>query len=374
MTQEKKTTSKKGIIVGIVAALIASIGIGVAVLTTGSTPETITTQPQPTPTTPSPVAETPTVDFTACALIDSSNEKGVFDDALVSGLDQVKKALNIASNVYPAGDITTSVESAISDGCGVIFIASLQTAYEVKSIAADYPDVNFVMFDTYEEIDLPNVKLVNYDMSQSSFLAGYLAAAQSDSKIVGTFGGFNLPVTSQYMDGFYNGALTYGNDNDVEVTVVGWNPNTQSGAFIETFAPNSTAAADIANQMVAAGVDVIFPIAGDQYEVIIDAYTRAGVDGMIVGVDADLALTRPEYAPYVLTSVEKVISQPLSDMVEKLIAGEEFTSDPYRATVTNGGTQLSPFYEFETKISEEDKTRLDEIRQNFMPETVQTAP
>jgi basic membrane protein A len=49
------------------------------------------------------------------------------------------------------------------------------------------------------------------------------------------------------------------------------------------------------------------------------------------------------------------------DIVEALSGGEAFSGDAYVGTLANGGTALSPYYEFDSKISQEIKDRLAEI-------------
>ena len=44
-----------------------------------------------------------------------------------------------------------------------------------------------------------NLKGLVFDTGQPSFLAGYVAAAKSESGIVGTFGGLNIPTVTAFM-------------------------------------------------------------------------------------------------------------------------------------------------------------------------------
>jgi len=64
------------------------------------------------------------------------------------------------------------------------------------------PDMNFVTIDGWSN-GATNLKPVNYAMNQSSYLAGYLAAAQSTTKVVGTYGGMQIPAVTDFMTGFY---------------------------------------------------------------------------------------------------------------------------------------------------------------------------
>jgi basic membrane protein A len=81
----------------------------------------------------------------------------------------------------------------------------------------------------------------------------------------------------------------------------------------------------------------------------------------MIGVDKDIALTSPEYAPLVLTSAEKRMTNAVYDILAELSAGGAFSGDAYVGTLANGGTGLSPLYEFESKVSDEVKARLAEL-------------
>jgi basic membrane protein A len=49
------------------------------------------------------------------------------------------------------------------------------------------------------------------------------------------------------------------------------------------------------------------------------------------------------------------------DIVSLLSAGGAFNGDPYVGTLANGGTGLSPFYEFDAMIDDATKARLAEL-------------
>jgi len=201
--------------------------------------------------------------------------------------------------------------------------------------------MNFVTIDGWSN-GATNLKPVNYAMNQSSYLAGYLAAAQSESKVVGTYGGMQIPAVTDFMTGFYFGAKAWGTDNMTDVTVVGWDPATETGDFIGDFVPNSGTSKTIAAGQIEAGADVLFPVGGDQFGAVSEAITEAGIDGRMVGVDKDIAATSPEYAEWVLTSAEKRMTLAVFDIIKAIaVDGGAFTGDVYLGTLENGGTALS---------------------------------
>ena len=245
-------------------------------------------------------------------------------------------------------------------GANPIITMGFAMSAPLSEVAPDYPDTTFVTIDGWSEGNA-NLKPVVYNMAESSYLAGYVSAAYSTTKVVGTYGGVQIPAVTDFMDGFYYGAMAWGMENGVEVTVVGWDPVAMTGDFIGDFVPNSGTSKAIAAAQINAGADVVFPVGGDQFGAVSEAIKEAGIAGVMVGVDKDVALTSPEYADLVLTSAEKRMTNAVYDIVAELSAGGAFNGDAYVGTLANGGTGLSPFYEFDAMIDDATKARLAEL-------------
>lgn len=306
----------------------------------------------------------PAIDFLACAVSDegSWNDKS-FNEAAYDGLLKAEAELGTQSadaESNSAEDFAPNLQAMVDAGCDVTFAVGFNLVADVNLAAAANPDMYFVTIDGWSEGNA-NLKPVTYTMSQSSYLAGYLAASYSTTKVVGTYGGVQIPAVTDFMDGFYYGAMAYAADSGEEVTVVGWDPMGQTGQFIGDFVPNSGTSKSIAAALVNDGADVLFPVGGDQFGAASEAIKEAGIDGVMIGVDKDVALTSPEYAPYVITSAEKRMTNAVYDVIAELSAGGAFSGDAYVGTLQNGGTGLSPFYDFDSKISDETKARLVEL-------------
>jgi basic membrane protein A len=163
------------------------------------------------------------------------------------------------------------------------------------------------------------------------------------------------------MTGYYNGAKYYEAETGTAVTVVGWDPATESGDFVGDFA-NTAVAQSISEGQLAAGADVLFPVAGGLFTASATAIRDSGSEAVLLGVDKDIALTQPELADIILTSVEKRMTQAVFDVIEDLSSGGEFSVDAYVGTLENDGTALSDFYEFDSKVSDDIKAALEEIK------------
>ena len=322
--------------------------------------------PEATPTASETATETsaPTIDYLACAVSDegSWNDKS-FNESVYDGLKKAESELGVQvaeAESNSAEDFAPNLQAMVDQGCDITFAVGFNLVADVNAAAAANPEVQFVTIDGWSEGNA-NLKPVNYAMEQSSYLAGYLAAAYSTTKVVGTYGGLQIPAVTAFMDGFYYGAKAWGAENGVDVKVAGWDAVAQTGQFIGGFAPNSGESKAIAAALVNQGADVLFPVGGDQFGAVSEAIKEAGIAGVMIGVDKDVALTSPEYAAMTLTSVEKRMTNAVYDIIAELSGGAAFSGESYIGTLANGGTGLSPFYEFDGKISDATKSRLAEI-------------
>jgi len=327
--------------------------------------ETTTTEPAGD----QPAVEEEGLDFLACAVSDegSWNDKS-FNEAVYDGLLQAEAELGVQiadAESDSAEDFAPNLQAMVDQSCDVIFAVGFNLVADVNQAAAANPDFKFVTVDGWSEGN-DNLKPVGYKMNQSSYLAGYLAAAYSTSKVIGTYGGMQIDAVTDFMTGYYNGAKAYEAETGTAVTVVGWDPAAATGDFIGDFAPNSATSKSIAAAQLEQGADVIFPVGGDQFGAVSEAIKEAGVNAVMIGVDKDIALTSPEYADLVLTSAEKRMTAATFDIIREMAVDGVFTGEYYIGDLANGGTDLSPFYAFEDKIDQAVKDRLAEIKQGII--------
>lgn len=324
-----------------------------------------------------PASEEPAADvFKACAISDVGVwEDNSFNEQVFDGMNRAKEELNVDTLLLQSNkkeDFEPNLTAAISEGCDVIFAVGFALSDTTNAVAAANPDVNFVTIDGGSSN--PNVKAVGYNMQESSYLAGYLSAAYSQSKVIGTFGGWAIPPVTIFMDGFYYGAKKYESDTGTAVTVLGWDPVAKEGLFnaedASGFADNHPNSKVSSSTMIADGADVVFPVGGNQFSAVSEAFKEAGVKGVMLGVDKDIAASSPEFAAEILTSVEKRMGNATFDIIEKLQAGEAFNNEPYTGTLLNEGTLLSPLYEFDALVPAEIKTRLEELAEEIKAGTL----
>ena len=313
------------------------------------------------------------LDFLACAVSDEGSwNDNSFNEAVYDGLEQAESELGVQvaeAESNSAEDFAPNLQAMVDASCDVIFAVGFNLVADVNLAAAANPDVSMVTVDGWTEGN-ENLKPVGYKMNQSSYMAGYLAAAYSTSKVVGTYGGLQIDAVTDFMSGFYFGAKAYETETGTSVTVLGWDPMAETGDFWGSFAPNDPTGKSIAASQLEQGADVLFPVGGDQFGAGSEAIKESGVDAVMIGVDKDIALTSPEYADYILTSAEKRMGEATFNIIEDYALNGNFSNETYVGDLANAGTDISPFYAFDDKISQDVKDRLAEIKQGIIDGTI----
>jgi basic membrane protein A len=266
-------------------------------------------------------------------------------------------------------DFAPNLDAMVAAKCDVIFAVGFNLVDAVNAAAEANPEVNFVTIDGWSN-GATNLKPVGYNMAESSYLAGYAAAYYSTSKVVSVYGGLQIGAVTAFMDGFYYGAKAYEAETGTPVTVLGWDATTQQGDFIGGFAPNAPEGKTIAAGHLAAGADVLVPVGGDQFGALSEAISESGVDAKMIGVDKNISVTSPEYAPLTLTSIEKRMGSAVYDIVKALAVDKEAFAggmdNAYTGTLANGGTDIS-----ETEFLDDAlKTKLAELKAGIIDGSV----
>lgn len=301
--------------------------------------------------------ETPTaepIDFLACAVSDEGNwNDKSFNEAVYTGLKQAEAELGVQINALESAtpeDFGPNLQASVDAGCDIIIGVGFALGDAITKISAENPELHFALVDSTSES--PNVKPLLFETAEAGFLAGYASADYSTSKTLGTFGGLPFPSVTDFMTGFYYGAMQWAADNGTEVTVLGWDPATpDTGDFMGGFAPNNPEGLAIAKTQLQAGADVILPVGGNQFTSVQTAIDEINPAAVMLGVDVDIAAGNPDLANYILTSIEKRMAVATFDVIEDLVKGAAFDATPYIGTLENKGVALSPFGAFESKLS-----------------------
>ena len=262
-------------------------------------------------------------------------------------------------------DYAPNLTNLVDQGCNLIVTVGFALAAAAGESAEANPDIEYVSIDDTVDLDFDgttdfeNIKPIIFDTAQAAFLAGYAAAAYSQTGVVGTFGGMNFPTVSIFMDGFEQGVEYHNTEKGTAVQVLGWDGD-QDGLFTGGFEANDTAR-NTAQGLIDQNVDVLLPVGGPIYQSAAAAIRDSGREIAMIGVDADFTETDPSVADLMLTSILKGIDVGTYEAV--LAAGNgEFDNTPFVGTLENDGVGIAPFHDFESKVPAELQGELDDLK------------
>lgn len=312
------------------------------------------------------------VDFLACAVSDEGNwNDKSFNEAVYTGLLQAEADLGVTINALESAtpeDFEPNLQASVDAGCDIIIGVGFALGDAITKISAENPDLHFALVDSTSES--ANVKPLLFETAEAGFLAGYASADYSTSKTIGTYGGLPFPSVTDFMTGYYYGAMQWGMDNDTEVTVLGWDPaNPDGGDFMGGFAPNNPEGLAIAKTQLQAGADVLLPVGGNQFTAAQSAIDELNPEAVMLGVDVDIAAGNPDLAPYIFTSIEKRMTIATFDVIKGLVDGAAFDTTPYVGTLANKGVGITAFTDFASKVSSGLAAKLVELEAGIIDGT-----
>ena len=312
------------------------------------------------------------VDYKACLVSDAGGwDDKSFNQSAYEGLQDAVAEYGIEHNELESStdsDHAPNVDNLVADGCNLIIGVGFLLAPAVAGGAEANTDVHFALIDARfsdsagEPVEYDNARPLVFNTAEAAYLAGYAAAATSQTGTVATFGGLQIPSVTIFMDGFVDGVARYNEDNGGDVAVIGWDKASQSGSFTGTFDRQDEGVA-LANQQLGQGADVIMPVAGPVGLGAASAVQDAG-NAWIVGVDTDWTEST-EYGDVVLTSVMKGIGESVVQAVGDGVNGE-FSKEAYVGTLENEGVGLAPLGE---GAPADLQTKLDELKQEIIDGT-----
>jgi basic membrane protein A len=311
-----------------------------------------TTEAATTTTLPPPP---PGKEVLACQVSDTGGiDDKSFNETAWKGAQDAEAQLEGVSIEFlesqAATDFRPNIDSFIAQGCDLITTVGFLLADDTGAAAKDNPDQLFAIIDfpvgpfapwlideaagTFTE----NVRGITFATEEAAFLAGYLAAGMTQTGVIGTFGGINIPPVTVFMDGFVWGADYYNSVHGTEVRVAGWDTEAQDGLFTGNFESLEDGRA-FGQNLIDEGADIILPVAGPVG--LGTAAVAAETGGVwIVGVDADWTLTNPENADITLTSILKNMDVAVFNTIQNVLVLDS-VGNAFVGTLANGGVGLA---------------------------------
>jgi len=289
-----------------------------------------------------------------------------FNQTAWKGIQDAEAELGIEGKFLESqevADYERNITAMMDDGCDLIITVGFLIGDATAAAAEANPDQYFSIVDYAYDPPIDNVIGQIFMTDQAAFLAGYAAAAVTETGKVGTFGGLPIPTVTIFMKGFVEGVDYYNQAKGTNVEVLGYNIADGSGLFSMDFSDQQKGR-ELAVSLMDEGADVILPVAGPVGLGAAAAIQERG-NAYLIGVDSDWVETSPEYASITLTSVMKKMDATTFEVIQSVVDGT-FTGGNVVGTLENEGVDIAPFHELAGLISAETQAELQQIREDII--------
>lgn len=231
-----------------------------------------------------------------------------FYDSSKEGADRLKADLGIDVSYIECNNENHSTQMQNAADAADIVVCVGWEFYEVETIAPEYPDVKWIWIDNATEAPVANVLNITYAQNEGSFLAGYVAAAMSESGVVGAVGGEDSATINDFIVGYEQGAEYYAQESGKETKVVHNYTNTYD---------DPSAGKNCAIALNDEGADVIFQIASAAGDGVFEAAKERSF--YAIGVDSDQKYIDPDT---IICSMKKEVGTSIYDAVKEFENGD----------------------------------------------------
>ena len=376
-------------------------GLSILVAACSSSPASTTPSKAPAPSTSGSAAVSaapsaaPSVAVTSDLKIGVVTDVGAVNDKnfnQFSYAGAVNGAILIGAKVpkvvvpKAASDYERLLQSYVDGGYDVIVAVGFNLQNPTAKLAKANPKIWFIGVDhdpcinakgdvdtTFKDCTgviadlMPNYIALNYQEDQAGYLAGIVAASATKSGIIGAVGGVAIcgPCV-RYIQGFYLGAQSVKPDIKMKSAWV------SASDFVKGFFDQPGGAA-FGTQFIKQnpGIDVVFQVAGNTGNGVIDAGCAAKIN--VIGVDVDQYQSYKASKACILTSAEKHLAVSVTNSIQQ-IAAKTAKGGKVIFNAANDGIGVAPFYDAASKLPADIQATLDKAIAGMKAGTVVTCP
>jgi len=351
-------------ILGLVLAACGEDGGGDATTTTEAAEDTTTSEAMAdTTTTAAPAGSTTTgapagEGVKTCFVTDDA---GVDDRSFnASGWQGVQDAVTsgaaapdpILLESASEADYQPHVETCLAEGAEHIVTSGFKLGPTTETFAAANPDVQWTIIDFPS--NGPNVAGTEFQTDEAAFAAGYLAAGMTQTGVVATYGGQNIPTVAIFLDGFARGVAHYNEVKGADVQVLGWDVEAQEGTMTGVFDPADPIVRATCESQLDENADIILPVGGAINLPCGTAIQDRGIDGALIGVDADAFEAMPaEFQDLWMVTILKGLASGVTTSIEAHASGAPLGGSSYVGNLANDGVGLSDYHSWADRVPPE---------------------
>ena len=134
----------------------------------------------------------------------------MWNELSYQGLMRAETELGVIGTVYTAtsdADYGPNLEACVLDGNDLCISVGFSTQDAISETASTYTATNFAIVDLPFDPNQQNLRAINFQVDEPSYLAGTLAGLMTQSDKLGLIGGMEIPGVTIFIDGFMQGAM-----------------------------------------------------------------------------------------------------------------------------------------------------------------------
>jgi basic membrane lipoprotein Med (substrate-binding protein (PBP1-ABC) superfamily) len=222
-----------------------------------------------------------------------------------------------SDNLFVVDDAASAIRDYATQGFDLIIAHGSQYGASLQEIAPDFPETSFAWGTAGDTMGLPNVFAYEALSQEGGYVMGVMAAALSQSSIIGVVGPIEVGDAKLYVDGFKAGA---------EATKPGIQVNVN---YIGSFS-DVALASEAAQTHADAGADALTGTA----QMVVGAIGVAEEKGIPwFGTQAN----QTTLAPSVVVACQVYDWTVLLDQIIDLVKNGTYGGNAYAVTLENGG-------------------------------------
>jgi len=237
-------------------------------------------------------------------------------------------------------DYTRVLREYSEKGVDLVVGEAFGISREVTKVAKDFPNVAYLMGDSYGPRGT-NLSVFDNYIHEPCYLMGMIAGKMTKTNKIGMVGGYPIGEVNRLFNAFMAGAKSVNPAVQFKVSFIGsWYDPPKAKEF--------------AYAQVEAGVDVLYA----ERAGVVDAAREKGI--IAFGNVNDMN-KEENGKDVVVTSALWSMDAAVKQAVDLVKAGK-FTAEDYRdyTMMAKGGASLAPYYEFDAKIPADVKAKVAE--------------
>ncbi len=292
-----------------------------------------------------------------------------FNQNILTGVQQAANDFPVYCEVYEIStvlDIPKGIEYFRSRGINLIITAGFDASQATIAAATANPSLDFLILDCAIANPPANMLCAVFDVDQSSFPCGFLAAYWASGQnqvnpVTGFVAGPEITEIRQFSVSYAHG---------VEYFNTKYNQHVRSSGYFATSFNDTMQGAKLADSLLQQHASVIFAFAGRTGNGALYKAKEAGK--WAIGVDVDQFISIPQVGSALLTSCIKELDVVVYGVIGEYSTGYFGGGRIIHGNLENGGVGMAPFHDFETSIPDSIKMALENIKTGIKTGTIKT--